>query len=81
MTQLKKEKFLECRIRFNSETQLNKLFREIKKQIEKGNQYKKMENNDGHLEYSLDWYAEFDYRVETINENRCMIIPSSMNKE
>lgn len=76
----KKEKVLEVKIKFSSFTELNKLFREMKHQIEEGNNYFKKDLNDGYLEYSLDYYAEFDYRVEAINGKRCMIIKSKMNE-
>lgn len=81
MAGLKNEKILECRIKYTSFTELNKLFREMKRQIEEGNEYFKKELNDGYLEFSLDYYAEFDYRVETVDGVRSMIIPSKMNSE
>jgi hypothetical protein len=81
MGKVREVKLLTIGIQYRTAAELKQAMLEIESRTFAGEQTSKVIRNEYKFDYTMRYLKEFDYRIENINGNDCMVIPSRMNKK
>ncbi|MFT6442496.1 MAG: hypothetical protein ACJASM_002042 [Salibacteraceae bacterium] len=81
MSQAKAVKHLVIELEYIEMSDFDEAISAIRKRIKVGVQESKDVKDKLRFEYGLCFLQEFDCRIENINNQECIVIPSKMNKK